>query len=179
VATSIEIHSIKSEFMNNLLSDEVDYDSQERLTQIQEIITKNQEINSSNHRKFQIKLKNYSQNFGIYWFLVKFFLMLSISLILQFIYFAVLYPKSKRITNLLKAYILGVETWSSFITVGSCMLQAIFWNNTGVVWNTDPLSVFNSHLEYVENSVMNNITEALDYDLGNFTENYRSLFTKV
>jgi len=165
--------------MKILISDEIDCDSQEILIQIDEIKKKNQERISSNKRKAQVRLTHHSQNFGLYWFLIRFFLLLIISLILQFVYFAILYPRSRRITNLLKTYILGVETWSSLVTIACSMMQTIIWNNTSPFWGTDPLSVFQTHMDYTEANVMNNITEALNYDLGNSTESYRNLMTVV
>jgi len=165
--------------MNELLEDEVDYQAQDMLLDIEMIKRKGQEKIDSNKRRNNITLTNGQQNFGIYWYLSKMMLFLIVSLVLQFIYFGILYPRSKRITNLIKAYILGIETWNSFVTVGNAMMRTIIWNNTANIWGRDSLSVFHSHLEYTQNNLMNNITEALGYDLGNLTDTYRDIITQV
>lgn len=165
--------------MNLLTEEETDYDSQERLITIDDIKKRNLDNINSNQRNGHIRKNNYTQNFKMFGFLSKLLIPLMLSLFLQFIYFTVLYPKSTRIANLMQVYILGIEIWNSFVLLGQSMMSTIIWNNTALVWDTNSLNVFNSHLSYIESEVMLNLTHTFDYDLGNFTDEYRNMIIKV
>jgi len=106
-------------------------------------------------------------------------ILILLTCLLQFGYFFVLYPLTRRITNLVKSYVLGVEVWSAFSILGVTLFQAIIWNNTAPYFNSTADKVFENHLVYTNENVMKNLTDSTNYDLGNITETYQALINKV
>ena len=55
----------------------------------------------------------------------------------------------------------------------------VSYNNTEPMWGKTAEEVFHSHVEYTKTRVIANISETLNYDLGNYTESYNSMLTQV
>lgn len=90
-------------------------------------------------------------------------------------------PKARRITNLSKVFILSVESWNAYYTLHAAMLETLFYNNTFRMWDgkLTTYDFYYEHREKTKEYILENITRSLDYDLGNFTDKYRSDMTKV
>lgn len=89
-------------------------------------------------------------------------------------------PKSKRVTNLVKVYILGVEAWNALYVLHNSFFQVLLWNNTLPMWGLeDSLSAYEIQNDYYKNKIIKNYTESTSYDLGNYTEYYVKTLTTV
>ena len=98
---------------------------------------------------------------------------------LQVAYFYQLYPRSKRSSNFVKAYIIGVESWDAYAITFSSFFSTVLFNDTSEYWGISSLEKVESHISHIRKNVLANITEALDYDLGNFSQSYRDIMSKV
>jgi len=133
----------------------------------------------SNKRLDKIKIKMKGNYFGFAKLSSIFAVILTFLIIMQYFYYYILAPKGDKITNLMKVYILAVELWSSFATIHSVFFQTILWNNTVPVWDHDSLTAFNFYKDHIQKNILVNFTEALEYNLGNYTELFETKMTKV
>jgi len=100
--------------------------------------------------------------------------------IIQILHFISIYPNSKRVTDLTKAYSLSVDTWSGYYRVLTLFTEVIAWNNTIYGGHDEPiLETFESAVSYIENQILQNISDSTSYDLGTFTQEYNDLIFKV
>lgn len=87
---------------------------------------------------------------------------------------------SNRIQNLIQVYLLGTEAWSSMVSAHAYFLEVVLWNNTVPTWGGQTsLETFQYFYDHVQTKIFPNYTLTLDYDLGNFTEKYSYVLTKV
>ena len=98
---------------------------------------------------------------------------------MQYFYYYILAPKGDKISNLTKVYILAVELWSSFASIHSIFFQVVLWNNTMPVWKTDSLSAYKMIHEHIDQKILVNLSEALTYNLGNYTALFEQKMTMV
>lgn len=138
---------------------------------------RNSSMKVKNTRKVSLQRKNFF--FGFIKLLVIFLISIGLIIFFQLFYYWVLIPKGERLKNLVKVSILNTEIWSSFVLLHTFAFETILWNNTMPVWNTDSLTAFRMVMQHVKYNVLENITEALDYDLGNYTDIYVNQMSKV
>jgi hypothetical protein len=87
--------------------------------------------------------------------------------------------KAKRVDNLTKVFAYSVDSWDTLLFIGTLFLRTAFWNNTSGVWGTDSLTIFNDQIDYMKNQMIPNFTRACEYDMGNYTNYYVDIMTKV
>lgn len=133
----------------------------------------------SNRRKDKVKLFHNKNTFGFTKLVIAFLLTILLIISMQFTYFLILSPKGHKISNLVKVYILAVELWSSYATIHTVAFETILWNNTLPIWNTDSLGAYNILHDHIKTNIIPNFTEALDYDMGNYSEIYINQISKV
>lgn len=107
------------------------------------------------------------------------FIFLSIICLLQLIFFYAYYPRTVRIENYIKAYVLGIETWNSITRAANSLYSAIAWNNTASFWGMSSISAFRIHADFIRDKVITNMTILVQEDLGDYSNNYTSLLLKV
>ena len=135
--------------------------------------------NISNLRKEKLRINLKGHYFGFLKLSLIFASTLSIVIIAHFAYYLILIPKAKRVTNLVKAYVCSVELWSSYATLHSLFFNVVFWNNTMPAWGTDALTAYNSMKNHIYENVHKNLTDALEMDLGNYSETYINVMARV
>lgn len=139
---------------------------------------KKQKKMNKNHLKVKIKTRNNSFN------LSKIFLSLCIMTIFLFMVHAFVYmifsSRAKLITNLTKVNILSIELWNAYFILQTAVTETILYNNTVKMWNNvDSESFYYEYREIIKNSIIKNLTESLEYDLGNMTQKYQNDLTIV
>lgn len=137
-----------------------------------------------NKRKFS---KNYSRrimkyfSFGLSSLWTQITLIIFFFLIIHMVFYFVFSTRAKRITNLSKVYNLSLETWNHYFILHTAVIQTLFYNNSFSMWGEEKKTYefYYDYKKHVKEHVIENITESLDYDLGDFTEKYRSVMTTV
>lgn len=81
--------------------------------------------------------------------------------------------RNSRLDSLTKVYIIAVDTWNSYFNMHVFAFQTLLWNNTSPMWSMDSLTAFEDRSRFIEENILPNYTEALSYDLGNYTAKYR------
>jgi len=109
--------------------------------------------------------------------LCRFFIQISIALGVLGLYKATIYiyndEGASRLINLTKTTILGMESYASLFNLHNAAFEIILWNNTATIWNKDALFMYNEFKEMINIKLVDNLTEALTYDLGNYTSKFR------
>lgn len=98
---------------------------------------------------------------------------LMLLLIVKLITFIIFLPKATRLTALAKTYIFSVQTWDSYFNMHDFAFQVILWNDTSPVWGGSSLETFEHFQLFIKDNIIPNYTEALTYDLGNYTDKYK------
>ena len=134
-----------------------------------------------NRTNLQRKMTLYSKgiNFGISSLTMKLTLLLLIVIVVQYGNFLMWNPTLQRMKNYNKVYVLGVDTWTSYFTLHQAFFSAILWNNTLPYWGITSLQVYDEMREYIEEKIVKNYTQALEYDLGSYTEKFREAYSRV
>lgn len=130
-------------------------------------------------RRQKIKTFHNKNTFGFVRLMLSFLAAITLVICMQTLYYIILSPKGQQISNLVKVYINDVELWSSLATIHVFAFETILWNNTVPIWNTDSLSAYQIMREHIRNDIIPNITEALDYDMGNYSLTYINQISKV
>jgi len=130
-------------------------------------------------RKNWIRINFAGYNFGFSWLYFMLFILVLLLEGFQLISLLIIYPKVSRDRDIAKTYILNTEVWNSFFTLHCVFFNTIFWNNTVEYWGTDSLSTFVKLENYIQNEVVANISSTLEYDIDNYTQDYRDVMTKV
>jgi len=118
--------------------------------------------------------------FGVKKIIMRILLLLIGLCLVQFLHFYSIYPRSKRVTDLTKAYSLSVDTWSSYYRTLTLFTEVIAWNDTISGGYGELISsTFDRSVEYIEQEILQNITESKTYDLGDFTQNYSNIYFTV
>lgn len=114
---------------------------------------------------------------------LKYILMLISSSILISCLDYILYHSSNksliRLQNNLKIQILAVEAWGSYINAQNALIQTILWNGTSNIWQKPSDVAFEDFQTYISDCLIANFTDSLEYDLGTYTEEYRSLMSST
>jgi len=97
----------------------------------------------------------------------------------KLLFFQSAFGRARRLTSLTKTCILGMESYASFFNLHNAAFQVMLWNNTSPIWNTEALEIYEYFKDLTKNKLIANFTEALDYDLGNYTAKYRNDLLKV
>lgn len=127
----------------------------------------------------KVRLKRGNHLFGFGRLSLIFLAVILLTVLIQAIYYWMVSPKADKVMNLLKIYILHIELWSSLATVHTAAFETILWNNTVPMWNMESLKVYELSKEHLQHKVIDNLTEALEYDLGNYTGEFRNLMLRV
>lgn len=143
------------------------------------ITTKRSRSSRKLHSSQKVKITKGKHMFGFTRLSLIFLGIILLMTLIQGLYYWLVSPKADKVMNLLKVYILHIELWSSLATLHTAAFETILWNNTVPMWNTESLRVYEMSKDHLEQKVMANLTEALDYDLGNYTHKFRELMTKV
>jgi len=130
-------------------------------------------------QKNWIRVKFNRFDFGGSWLLCMMLILVLMLGVFQVCSSILIYPKISRGRNISSTYILNTEVWNSLFTLHCVFFNTIFWNNTVDYWGTDSLSTFTKLSNYIKEEVVANISSTLDFDLGNYTESYRDVMTKV
>jgi len=100
--------------------------------------------------------------------------------LVQLIYYLSLKPGATRVTNFTKIFILGAETWSAYTNLNTFFLATVLWNNSLPSWGgMKPLDVYKFMRTHIKERIILNYTESLNYDLGNYTDKFREIYTSV
>lgn len=86
---------------------------------------------------------------------------------------------SANLSNYVDTYVVGVELWNAIYVAHCSALNTIIWNNTHQYWGQESLITFSERLDYLENFINGRLVSTLDYDLGNYTETWHNILTKV
>lgn len=129
---------------------------------------------SSNHNKQNTfsrnaKLKREKYNFRYRSQLLIILGILAMFLINKAVLFMILSIRAKRITGLTKTCILGMESYASFFQLHNAAFQVLLWNNTSPIWGSPALDMYEHFKNTTKEKLIKNLTEALSYDLGNYT----------
>ena len=187
---AIETNFKKSEELALILQEEKIFESDlgKIFTQTPQSVKKRPNINSkkgkgvksaSVSRKEKIKFTAKGNYFGFIRLGVSFAIATTMIIVIQYVFYSLLYPRARKITNLLKVYIVSVEIWNSYATLNTIFINTLLWNSTVQFWGTDGLSTYQVMKSHIETNVLPNITESLDYDLGNYTDEWRKIVNQV
>lgn len=130
-------------------------------------------------RRSKIKTFHNRNTFGFVKLMLSFLSAIALVISMQITYYAILSPKGQQISNLVKVYINDVELWSAFATIHTFAFETILWNNTVPVWNTDSLSAYRQVRDHIRVNIIPNFTEALEYEMGNYSLKYREQISMV
>lgn len=130
-------------------------------------------------RREKVKITHSNNSFGFAKLITSLTFATLLIVFMQAAYYMILSPKALKITNLVKVYIIEVEIWSAFITIHTFAMQVLLWNNTVPTWNTDSLTAYEMQRSHIRGNLIPNFTEALDYNMGNYTEVFRNQISKV
>lgn len=127
------------------------------------------------------KLSNLGFNFTLTNIHIQILIILLLLTIIQLLLSLIFQPKAHRITNLAKVYILSLESWNAYYILHAAVVETLLYNNTFSMWDgtLNTSDFYYKHRDFTKEYVLENISESLDYDLGRFTEKYRSDLTKV
>lgn len=147
-----------------------------------EILFEENNTKKSKKKKFEEPLKISFKNFSFG--LVKISLIALLTTILFQGLFTVIQlyqkPKAEFVTNLLKVYILGADTWDSFAMLHTFFMETILFNNTAPCWvGRKSLGCYQQVRDYMNNVLILNISESAGYELGNFSQNFSETLTSV
>lgn len=134
---------------------------------------------TSSIKYLKIKSKDFSFEFSKISTLL--FLILLVFILIHSVIYISFRPKKRRITNLSKTYILSVESWNAYYTLHTAVIETLFYNNTFKMWD-GKLSTYDfyfKHKEFTKRYILDNFTESLEFDLGNYTEKYRGDLSTV
>lgn len=180
---TIKIYQKKSKELKSMLLEEKVYEEQSKGLILNDhewdAGNTSRRKKSSGWRKQKVKLYQKKNNFGFLRLLFVFSLAISLIISMQFVYYVILSPKGNKITNIVKVYILAVELWSAYASIHTFAFETILWNNTLPIWNTDSLSAYKIMKKHIKMNIIPNFTEALEYDMGNYTDIYINQISKV
>jgi hypothetical protein len=78
----------------------------------------------------QVKIKSEKLTFGISKLIIVIGLILIGIALIEYTFYAVTLPESKRLTNLMRVYTLGIESYNCLVTLHQAYISLILWNNT-------------------------------------------------
>lgn len=169
-----------------LLEEETPVRSEQKIENpIEENLSPKKNENLQNKRwksKFNEKLKiKYTKKiFGLIKIAI---IVLIFTLIFQLIYTSLnLYhkPKAELITNLLKIYTLGSDISNTMAMTHTFFLQAVIFNNTVPCWDgKTSLECYVESRDHMNQLLVKDVSESAEFDLGNFTEKFSEILTKV
>jgi hypothetical protein len=133
----------------------------------------------SNKRKDKIKVNKSKLYFGFFRLTMVLILCILMVVVTQFFYFLILSPTAAKIDGLMKIFIYSVESWSVLASLHSVFFRTVMWNNSIPTWGNDSLSTFNYFSDRLTNELIPNFTNALEYNMGNYSHIYEQQFTKV
>lgn len=129
-----------------------------------------------NYKKIQFS----KTSFGFKPAIGKFILIFIITSLTQFSTYTMLYPQSKRISNLMKVFVATVDCWSTYDSAWTMVYDTFLLNNSIEIWEGKrTLDGYYYFKERIESSVIPRHSAALDYDLGNMTLSFQEALTKV
>lgn len=82
-----------------------------------------------------------------------------------------------KLGNVLCVQILVIESWGSFMNAQNSILKSILWNDTSLIWGQPSSIAFEVYSEYISKNILANFSESIDWNLGNFTDEYRGIMT--
>lgn len=132
-----------------------------------------------NLRNSHLKMKSSSFNFNLNMLSCSIFLILILMAVVQTIYSYSYYPKTRMISTYIKAYLLGIESWNSYVRMISCLYSSISWNNTATFWDMSTFEAYKVHNQYIRQNILANLTLILKEDFGELQENYTKIFLQV
>lgn len=106
-------------------------------------------------------------------------LLVSILCAFQGLYFYMVYKTNRPVVMIGDTYIMYSEAWSGFFTLHATFFNVMFWNNSSPFWEMEALKAYEKQKDHVLNNIIQNISETMTYDLGNYTEKYRYALSKV
>ena len=135
--------------------------------------------NASNLRKDKLRIDLKGLYFGAQKLFIIFAMTLSLTIIAQYLYYMVLIPKAERVGNMIRVYTAGAETWCSLANLHHFFFHLVYYNNTVRIWGTDSLEAVKGMRNHFLENVHANLSRSTGYDLGNYTEKFRNILTKV
>lgn len=142
--------------------------------------SKEDKENRSILKQEYLKIKSNDLQFGFNKIIRSFTLLLIFGMIIQVGYFLIIYPRSRKTTMLCKAYSLSVRTWSMYYYTLTVFTEIVIWNNTVETGTTrSTLEEYENSVKYIRESILLDITESLNYDLGDYSDNYSQILTQV
>lgn len=174
--------------LKTILEEEKIYENvkQEDRLSLKQKIRKEKALKSKNKGGRKKILYNYKKvkfsntSFGLKPALCKFMVILVITTITQFGTYTMLYPQSKRISNLMKVFVVTVDCWSTYDSAWTMVYDTFLLNNSIEIWRgKKTLDGYYYFKERTESSVIPRLTAALEYDLGNMTLGFQEALTKV
>lgn len=128
----------------------------------------------------KIKIDSSSQFFGLFKIVAGLLIVIALLILVQLAHYFILKPRETRTANLVKIWAIASEFWCSFVSMNVFFVETILFNNTGIGWhNKSTLETYTIIKDNLQKNVLDNITQSLTYDLGNFTEKWRSTMTQV
>lgn len=81
--------------------------------------------------------------------------------------------------NFVKVQILVVESWSCYVNAQNALIKTLIWNDTSNIWHRPSSLAFEAFEEYISDSLIANFTASVEYDLGNYTSQYKAIMTTI
>lgn len=168
--------------MRNLLKEELDYE--ENVTQFYQIekMAKSKIIEEKKRQltveKISLKFKGYKFGLGkLTWIIIGMFLIFFST---QLTFFFMLRPNAVRAQNLIKLFVLGAETSSSFSSLNVLMLQTVLYNNTLTGWQgKSTLDTFKDISDHIRMTVLDAYIESADLDFGDYEQKFQESLDEV
>lgn len=100
-------------------------------------------------------------------------------IVLQIAFYLSIRSNAVHLSNYVDTYIVGVELWNAVYVAHTCAFNTIIWNNTNSYWGQNSLKTFRERMIHLENVVNKRMVATLQYDLGNYTDTWQQILTKV
>lgn len=174
--------------MRLILKEERIYDNDIENLSVNEVkstsaISKKTSKNKKSRRRILTNYKNIKMNstsFGLKISFLKFLCLFLLQFLSQFVVYLMISPSATRITNMMKVYSIGVELWNCYDSAFVMFYDTILLNNSVRIWDDKrTLDGYYYFKDKIETRVIPNYTLALDYDIGNMTDNFTYALTKV
>jgi len=120
-----------------------------------------------------IKLNHGRFTFGFSQILSNTIVCIFLLIFLEYIIYIVYSAGSRRISDLTKLYVATIQTWTGLYSLHNAAFQTLIWNNTSPIWDQPSLETYTILKDKISNELIPVYTEALSFDLGDFTSTYK------
>lgn len=180
--------------MNSILTEEKFYEQNKVDVDLEEEVNKANNARSDKKRKSGISGKSQRRlnrveklrinvnayNMSILKSLIALTAIISTLLFTKFLFTGYMINLTEISKNSLEIYSLGVLSWNSFYSLHAYLLQTILWNNTLPTWEGQTsLDTYQYYRNYIENRIMDNYTRSLDFNIGDYTEEFKYKIEEV